>query len=597
MQRKTNLFFFFIIATALFLFRCANPVSPDGGPKDLKPPSVIACDPPNFAVNFMGNSFRIDFDEFINLKNPSTEVFISPPLKTPLEPRLRGKSLMMKFEDSLVKNITYSITFGNAITDFTENNILKGFNYVFATGAFVDTLSLQGNIINAFDHKPQKDVFVELYINNNDTLPFDSLPLHVPPYYLTKTDDKGNFIFNNLQDKQFKLVALSDQNGDLIFNQANEKIAFYDSLVKPFYILRKTADTSRKDSALITPAKNVKSKVENPDVLRKADSTRKADSIKQYRLLYPSYPLFLFEETDSIQRLVRSTSQNEGMALFTFRFPANNIRFVPLNFDSVAPWYVEEYSRRRDSVSLWITRPKTDSLILKVLAGNKVLDTVMLDITKKDIQKKSEKKEKTNQLALTSSIKGSGLNQFKNDFVLTFSCPLIRWDFTRVSLIENKDTIYPKIEFFDSLKRKIVVHHKWLEEKGYKIIIPDSVFYGINNISHDSILMDFRTRAERDFGNFILSMNIDKRPGQYIIQLIDEKESTIYEEHIVTQSGKIHFNFMPPGKYRIKAIFDRNKNMRWDTGNYKKNLQPEEVLYFSKIIEIRSNWDVEETWD
>ena len=109
--------------------------------------------------------------------------------------------------------------------------------------------------------------------------------------------------------------------------------------------------------------------------------------------------------------------------------------------------------------------------------------------------------------------------------------------------------------------------------------------------------MDFRSRSERDFGNLILTMNLEKRPGQYIVQLLDEKELILYEEYVTSQSGKIRFAFMNPGKYKIKAILDRNKNRRWDSGNYRKNLQPEEVKYFPKIIEIRANWDVEETWD
>ena len=92
-------------------------------------------------------------------------------------------------------------------------------------------------------------------------------------------------------------------------------------------------------------------------------------------------------------------------------------------------------------------------------------------------------------------------------------------------------------------------------------------------------------------------MNMEKRPGQYVIQLMNDSESNIYEERIVTGSGKIHFDFMPPGKYKLKAINDRNRNRQWDTGNYKIKLQPEEVLYFPKVIEIRANWDVEETWN
>jgi uncharacterized protein (DUF2141 family) len=596
-QRSIILFYFFLISAALLLYSCANPVSPTGGPKDLTPPIVIGCQPPNLATKFNDHSIRIDFNEFINLKSPATEIFISPPLKTPLDPRLRGKSLVIKLEDSLSVNTTYSITFGNSIVDLTESNALKGFNYVFSTGDFVDTLSLQGNLQTAFDHKPQKDVFVELYMDNNDTIPFDSLPLRVAPYYITKTDDQGNFRFNNLQNEPYKLFALADQNGDLIFNQPSEKIAFYDSLVSPFYISVPRQDTSRKDSLQTNPGKTAGNKVKNADSLRKTDSIHKADSIRQNYLLYPSYPLFLFEESDSIQRMVNATFPKEGLVLLVFRFPVKDLRIVALNFDSITPWFIEEASKHKDSVRLWITRPKVDSLIAKVITGNKLMDTLRLEISQKEIQKKPSKKDKQGQLAISNSAAGSGFNQYKNKIVLTFSYPLIRWDFKRILLISDKDTVHPEIQFSDSLKRRIIVLHKWVEEKSYKILIPDSVFFGIHDITHDSILMDFRTKGEKDFGNLILTMNMDKRPGQYIVQLMNEKESTIFEEQIINGSGKIHFDFMHPGKYKIKAILDRNRNKRWDTGNYKLQIQPEEVIYLPKIVEIRANWDVEETWD
>jgi hypothetical protein len=229
--------------------------------------------------------------------------------------------------------------------------------------------------------------------------------------------------------------------------------------------------------------------------------------------------------------------------------------------------------------------------------GNTVLDTVTLELTKKEAPKKSDKNTGPAQLIMSTSIKGSGLNQFKHNLIFAFSYPLIRWDFSRFFLIEDKDTVHPKIEFTDSLKRKIIIHHKWSEDKTYKIMVPDSVFYGINNISHDTLRLDFKTKSERDFGNLILSMNMQKRPGQYIIQLLDEKESIVFEEQLVPQSGKVSFNFMPAGKYKIKAIHDRNNNLRWDTGNYKRKIQPEDVIYFPKTLEIRSNWDIEENWD
>jgi hypothetical protein len=596
-QRPPVLFYFFLSAAAFLFTRCANPVSPQGGPKDLVPPRVLACDPPLFATGVTGSSFRIDFNEFITLKNASSEVFISPPLKIPPDSRLRGKTLLVKFDGKLDSNTTYSITFGNAITDLTEGNILKGFSYVFSTGTYIDSLSLQGTLVDAFDLKPQKNVYVELYMNNNDTLPFDSLPMRVPPYYITKTDENGFYLFHNLQNKKYKLFALADQNSDLIFNQPSEKIAFADSLVTPYYIAVKHADTSASDSSRRKQQKPLPVNAKERELAHKADSVRRADSVRESQLLYPSFPLFLFEESDSVQRLVKSSFNKEGIALFCFRFPATDVRFIPLNFDSTAPWCLREYSKRRDSVTLWISRPKTDSLILKIVSGNRVLDTVSLGLELKDNQKKSPKKASAEQLTLSNPAKAFGLNQYRSKLQLTFSYPVTRWDFSKVLLVEEKDTLHPVVTFTDSLRRTIVVDHKWKEDKNYKIIIPDSVFYGITNISHDSIKLLFKTRSERDFGNFVLTMNMDKRPGQYIIQLLNDKETTIYEEHIINQSGKIRFEYLPALKYKVKAIHDRNSNGHWDTGDYKKKIQPEEVIYFPKPVDIRANWDVEETWD
>ena len=199
MQRSTTIFSLLILFSALLLVRCAHPVSPTGGPRDVTPPVVEGYSPPNLTKRFREKSFRIEFNEYVTLKNQATEVFSSPPMRHEPDIRVRGKSITVKLIDSLVSDATYSINFGNAITDLTEGNILKGFSYVFSTGDIIDTLSLQGTLQSAFDRKPQKEVFIGLYMNNNDTIAFDSLPLKVAPYYITKTDEQGNFLFNHLQ--------------------------------------------------------------------------------------------------------------------------------------------------------------------------------------------------------------------------------------------------------------------------------------------------------------------------------------------------------------------------------------------------------------
>ena len=44
-------------------------------------------------------------------------------------------------------------------------------------------------------------------------------------------------------------------------------------------------------------------------------------------------------------------------------------------------------------------------------------------------------------------------------------------------------------------------------------------------------------------------------------------------------------------------IKDNNGNKKWDTGNYLKKIQPEEVYYSNFELDIRANWDFNETFN
>ncbi|MCX6284391.1 MAG: Ig-like domain-containing protein [Bacteroidetes bacterium] len=600
-MKYSRIYLFFLIFTVCsLLWECANPVAPEGGPKDTQPPKALKFTPPNHTTNYTDHSIKIDFNEFIALKNQAAEVTVSPPLKTIPDLRIRGKSLVIKLDDTLSANTTYSIDFGKAISDITENNALLGFSYVFSTGPYIDSLSLQGKVFNSFDLSPQKDLFALLYLNIYDTIAFDSLPLKVKPYYVTKTNEKGEYMFHNLKASEMKLTALADLNGNLIFDQASEKVAFNDSLVKPYYIPipRRDSSTAVKDS-LKTGKDTIK--IKSPGESTKAQKSKTAsDTIKKDTLLKPGFPshlLFLFDDIDSIQRIQKSQVIKKGLVLITFSFPTKSIDLKPLNCDTTAPWALKEFSKHKDSLYLWILNTHMDSLILRVCQDNKVLDTLKLELIPKDDKSASRKKEQGKvYLGVNNNTYSSNLNQFTGNFTLIFSYPLASADFKRIKLIQDKDTLKPKAHFADSLKRLISIETKWKEDKSYVVFIPDSVFIGINGLANDTIRISFKTHQAREFGNLILDLDISKHPGDYIIQLLGDRDALIGEKRI-NSSGKVKFEFLTPGKFKVKAVFDRNHNGRWDTGNFRKKIQPEEVFYLQKTLEIRANWDVEEKWN
>ena len=392
--------------------------------------------------------------------------------------------------------------------------------------------------------------------------------------YLTRTNENGEFRLINLSGAPFKLFALKDLNTDYMYDLPDEKIAFSDSLVKGVYSVPVTADTIKKDS--LSPKDTLKIQPENKSLIT----------------------LSLFQEYDSVQRILKSNLIQDGQVGVYFRYPAKRPVFIPLNFTPPDNWNIQEINRSHDTIFLWLNDLSYDSLVLKVIDDGKIIDTLKLDLEKKRGKSKSEKKGgiQAKKLMITTNTMGGYLMHFKNDLILTFSYPLKKYNFNAVSLIDGKDTIKPEIVPVDSLKRSIRLLHKWKEDKKYKIIIPDSTFYSINNLTNDSLIMDFKTRSARDYGSLILTINFKAVPGRYIIQLLNEKDAVI-DQRVLTTSGKLEFPYLSARIYKIKAISDRNRNNLWDTGDYLKKFQPEKVSFFPKTIEIRANWEVEETWD
>jgi len=222
---------FYLAAIALFisLWSCASTGNPSGGPRDKMPPKVLdEKSTPNLQTNFEKQEIELNFDEFINLKNPLQQVVISPPLIYPLQFDHRGKRLRVKFHENeeLKDDVTYSINFGEAIQDFRENNKLENYKFVFSTGDELDSLTFSGSVLDAYTREPAKDILVMLY----DTLYRDSIPYQDRPYYFAKTDEDGKFKIENMKSDTFKIFALGDANLNYIYDQDSELIGFTDSL-------------------------------------------------------------------------------------------------------------------------------------------------------------------------------------------------------------------------------------------------------------------------------------------------------------------------------------------------------------------------------
>lgn len=208
----------------LFLQSCANMLAPTGGQKDTSAPKLVRSYPQNYSTNFNADKIELEFNEYIVLKDIQNQLIVSPG-NIETDVRKSGKKLIVNFKNKLENNTTYILNFGNSISDYTESNINKEFKFIFSTSEKIDSLNISGRLIDAYKTEAIKEALICLYTDVND----DSIIYKTKPIYTTKTDDNGNFIFTNLKENKYKLIALLENNNNKIYDSQDEQIAFIDT--------------------------------------------------------------------------------------------------------------------------------------------------------------------------------------------------------------------------------------------------------------------------------------------------------------------------------------------------------------------------------
>lgn len=544
-----NYFLFFI---TLFVVSCANIVTPTGGLKDVLPPKVTQTNPKNHQINFSGRSISIAFDEFIKLNDAYSQVVVSPYLKNQPDLKIHGKAIIVKFLDTLAENTTYTVSFGNAISDITEGNILKGYDFSFSTGNDFDSLQIHGTVENAYTLKPEAGVYVMLY-----KVYSDSVPLLEKPFYISKTNESGLFELKNIKLQKYKIFALRDADADLLFGMPNEEIAFVDSLVNP-----EESDTS------------------------KVDSLRKTNAVK----------LFLFKELPAKQKLLKSMSAGYGKAVFIFRLPVQQLNIKSLQPFSENENFLKEFSKNKDTLTLWLKNYEKDSLILEFKDQDNAPDTASIALVKKNADKARGKGEEAAKVVkLSTNINAGGFDFYKT-FNIQASAPIEKNNTSKIFLVEEKDTVFPTFQFSDSIHRNLSLNYKWKEDISYKLTILPGAFTDIFGNPNDTLKQIFRTTKTENYSNIAIQFSAGNNHCTYLVQLLNDKDNLL-GEYSTEMSANIEFKNVSPGSYKVRVICDANNNDKWDTGNYLKKIQPEKVFYYPALITVRSNWDQQIEWN
>jgi len=501
----------------LSVYQCANIVAPVGGPKDETAPVLDSNGTtPNYQINYTKSPIVLTFNEWIALKDAITQVVVSPPLQYPLDVKLKKKSVYVNFNDKeeLKENTTYTINFGEAISDFTEGNVPPGMRYVFSTGPIIDSLQFSAKLIDLDTKKPIDDALLMLYVNRADSVLYKARP-----YYFAKTDTSGVALIENIRADTFKVVALKDENLNYQLDGETEMLNY---LLEPI-IVEENTDLGILE--MYVP--------HQPLIRRKFTSYYGKTTI-----------LFNREPYDIDYNLIGDVP---------------SIDYTQSAGDSLMLWYSDTTRGEWSFVHMTDTS-QIDTFLIKKKSYKKAPLTSRFDV---------ESKSRSIEFKSDSTLSYRWNRPIK-------SIDATKMVLAQDSLSNVVDVGY-EIDGTDKHLIKIT-GVDWNPTSPYFWNISAGAVTDIFDTVNDSIgQIDVKLVDEKRLGSIEITFDSLQTDQAYIIQL-QARSQTKRELVIPSGREIVIFKLLEPGNYTIRLIEDDNRNGRWDTGDYDRQTIPERIF-------------------
>ena len=568
---------------------CASIGRPGGGPIDTEPPLFISSSPTPGALNVTDNKIEILFNENVMLEDASNKVVVSPAQKNMPSISANGKKVIVELRDTLQPNTTYTIDFSDAIRDLNERNVLDGYAIDFSTGETIDSLRLSGMVLEARTLEPAQGMLVGIYSNLSDsaiiTQPFDRI---------AKTNQLGQFTIRGLKPGEYHIFALKDNNRDLHWDRS-EDIAFYDKPLSPT-----TAE------------------IEVTDTLRATNGADSLTTRKGVKYLPNNILLTWFNEGYSAQYLKDYKRPERRRLTFQFAAKADTLPQISIingakAGTSIDKWALLNTGETLDTLEYWISDKEIiaqDSILVEAkylrTDTNDQLswstDTLRLfykdRIPKK--KKKDEENDTTPQLSFINwSIRACNPQEVNKPLIFSTSHPISHIDSMGVRLSIKRDSVWeilPNTHIIPDSARQILSYsmpYKWEPGMKYRLEIDSAAIVSIYNEWNRPIKQEFSVRATEEYAN--LFFNISETTQPIIVELLNGSDKIVATSQVI--DGIATFNYLLPGTYYARAFIDKNKNGIYDTGKLNAKQQPEEVYYYPKRINVKKNWDIEQSWN
>lgn len=608
----SSLFTLIIVMLMLVIVSCARMGSPDGGWYDEEPPYVLATSPMENAVNYNGNRVYLLFNEYIKLESAQEKVVVSPPQLEQPEIKLQGNRIRIELKDSLIPDQTYTIDFSDCISDNNEDNPMGNYTFTFSTGDHIDTMEVSGNVIDAETMEPVKGALVGLYYDSlftqekGDTIFRTKAMIRV-----SRSDGEGHFCIKGVsRDKQYRIFALEDMDGDYKYSQASESLAFSEQLIKPDCFPDTRLDTIWADELRIRDLVQVPYTHFTPDNI----------VLRMFKVKQQERHLLKKERTEAEQLKVFFTYGDTLLPTFRpLNFEAEeNVNYLvehSVENDTITYWLSDSLLINNDSLNVELSYYDTDSLGELQLKADTLEFVPKLSFERrqklkeedmKKWKKEQDKRQKkgtpfeTEYPKAPLNVKWNVRPTMTPEERITFEvpAPVAVIDTSMFHLRIKVDTLFEDKPFVikeDSLRaRTYYLLTDFNEKEEYKLDVDSFAIRDIYDRLSIAQKSSIKIGEQETYGKLIVNLS-GVKGRQYIFQLMQGGDKI--SRQVISNKPSVEFKYLKTGDYYLKLIVDDDGDEKFTTGLYDENLQPEQVFFYHEKLEIKEKWDKTIIWN
>lgn len=581
---------------------CANRgVGPQGGPIDSIPPVIVQSSPANGATNVHGKEVVLNFNEYVQIEGAVDNILVSPPQQHVPEIKAIGKRVSVLFQDSLQANTTYTIDFGNQIVDLHEKNPYEDLTFAFSTGETIDSLAIFGHLIDAENLNPVSGIVVGLHEVAGDSA------FHSTPFIrIGRTNAEGEFSIKNIKAGTYKLYALQDNSRDYV-HQPGEGLAFYDEPITPYINSRIETDTLFLKDTLDSVGNRIPDSVftaeyvyyEPSDLLLYLfkEDVQRLYFQRAFRKEAHAFQLIFGAPQPQLPTLSALRLEDDTLGTDTtwVNFLEHSIVQANATLDTITYWLTDSSAIQMDSIRFAMTYVKTDSVYNLVSQTDTILAVYrapfMSERTKKALLQKKQR------AGLTLKLNSKQQTNFFDTLALVSSTPLGTCNKDKIHLqMLHNDTVWTDVPFtmpsISGCMLQLPIYYNWKSDSEYRLLLDSAAISDVYGAANKEDKYSIRVRSIEEYST--IDIILQPYDPTIIIQLLNAQDKPVYEQ--AARPNRTTFANIEPGVYYMRLILDINGDGKWTTGSLAEKRQPEQVIYFPKKLNLRANWNFEETF-